>query len=354
MKKFLIFLCLICLSGCVANDKDFCDGCDEQETNAKVQQMREKYPEDKIYIREDAFSKGHGSTYKIKHIVSEDYKHGINLFNEYGNFGFYTYSELGDIISFEEYAKKIEKQASEIEAKLAQERNIFEVLHFFDITYFDERRDEPNGVAKILVPYRCENSDPRLLCINILYKTSIDMNINKRCLFSNYPNASIKDWYMDESDDCIVARRKASTSKISFFNYKKYLPVNSKIKTEDDFIKLYLLYKNIYKNNPTYAKYWCGYSTACERDYIQEFVMNKCYKSSELTTQEIEKCDQEKKEFITNFVFGKAPKCSVKYSEKYKKWKSCKFSSQEWCSYINNNPNLFWVVNLCVPDKISD
>ncbi len=52
---------------------------------------------------------------------------------------------------------------------------------------------------------------------------------------------SLDCWYLnDNSDKCIVYRRnhKIEDSKVNFFDYKRFLPKDSNIKTDDDFLRL--------------------------------------------------------------------------------------------------------------------
>ena len=56
---------------------------------------------------------------------------------------------------------------------------------------------------------------------------------------------SLECLYLEEnSDECIIYRRnhKKEDSKVNFFDYKRFLPKNSNIKTDEDFLHLFKIY----------------------------------------------------------------------------------------------------------------
>ena len=66
--------------------------------------------------------------------------------------------------------------------------------------------------------------------------------VDPTCMLSYYKSS---DYY--ESDYCILNRRKFKSrpSKVCYFNYKKYLPQNTSIKTDNDFLRLLQKYEKL-------------------------------------------------------------------------------------------------------------
>ena len=88
---------------------------------------------------------------------------------------------------------------------------------------------------------------------------------------------------MDTSDKCILQRRNhPQPSKTCWFDYKRFLPSTSKIKTDDEFI-------NLVKNTKLLAKY--------------------CDSQQEMTTKEREECVPKAKLFIGQLSTKTAPHC---------------------------------------------
>lgn len=94
------------------------------------------------------------------------------------------------------------------------------------------------------------------------------------------------------SDECILARRNTQPSAICNFNYKKYLPANTSIKTDEQFLELTKTYHEILKKK-------------------------RCENNQTLTSSERNQCVQNSKVFILQLASGNAPHCRNKYPQEY-------------------------------------
>lgn len=98
----------------------------------------------------------------------------------------------------------------------------------------------------------------------------------------------------DNSDECILARRKEPNSQIHYFNYRKYMPKSIKL-TDDGFLNLANLYVGT------------------------RAVIQKCYSDTLLTSSEREECAKEVDEFLINIANGKVDSCKHKVNKQYNK-----------------------------------
>ena len=113
--------------------------------------------------------------------------------------------------------------------------------------------------------------------------------INPQC-FMEYYNR-----FIDNSDECILQRRnnKGPTS-ICWFDYKRFLPKTSKIKTDNDFLYFYKAY-----------------------DFFS--VSNFCNNTQELTTAERKECKEKFRKFLVQLSNKTAPHCRDIIPGEYKK-----------------------------------
>lgn len=225
-----------------------------------------------------------------------------------------------------------EERADQIEADLINTNSVSSVLDMYVNIYGME-----------IFPFNAICTR----CVYCGYEEELDFLVEK---FSNVPAGSLNclraKWcsitrgspefssvtYEDNSDECILMRRPIKPSKISYFNYKKYIPESTGLKTEDDFINLYKMY-------------WALKSTESfiSISLLPKYAMRTCITRSELTTKEQEQCDQEKENFLKDMASGRAKKCSLKYPKQWaviKKWDTGSIMQ-------------FGAINLCIPDNIS-
>lgn len=154
--------------------------------------------------------------------------------------------------------------------------------NFGGYRYFEDSYE--NNSYKYYKSYMSAYTNTELTSINQL---SIE-DINIDCFIGR----GVGGWevlYKDKSDACIAQRRKYK-SKLCNFDYKRFLPKSSKIKTEDDFIKVMNHY---------------------------EARMADCDSLEEATTNEKEQCREKIKENILRFSDGKKTKdCKVALTER--------------------------------------
>lgn len=240
----------------------------------------------------------------------------------------YTKSDYDELKRQEERdAKKAaeEEERAQREEKiesLAAERDTIKTLQFYDDYFFEKfKQFKQAGYSDNSGFGFGDYEDPNF---EVQFATSVPLQYDKKC-FVYYGDIG-ETRYIDLSDECILARRNHK-SKIHFFNFKKYLPAKSVIKTEDEFLYVFNLYRNIIKIRYTKSIY-----------EQSSFYKRSCYLNAPLTNTETEKCFAEDIQFIRDVVLGKAPRCSQKYPKLYKK------------TWYEDKQMYFGLVNLCKPD----
>jgi hypothetical protein len=118
-----------------------------------------------------------------------------------------------------------------------------------------------------------------------------------KCLTADYTEYNNYGIYSDNSDECILVRREivnnSKASKVCYFNYKKYLPTESKVSSDDNFDKLAYYYKTLIKSG-------------------------HCDNLAEATTNEKEKCKEKDINKIVQFMkAGKLEHCRDKMPKEY-------------------------------------
>ena len=240
----------------------------------------------------------------------------------------------------------IDDVTTKAEQDLANNRDTIATLNFFNNVY--------GGVTSL--------APRKVMCLNtltntsapekygmLIAKTSKELPFDKKCLISLNcgPNQQVE--YKDSSDECILARRNAKESLIGYFNFQKYLPEGTTIKTDEDFANVYAIYKAAYLH---YLFPW-GWEND---EFIATYAERDCYKNKEQTKTEQEQCEEEEKQFIRDLVFAKAKACSKKYPKTYNKLKKeLKNTNYMYANKDSGDAEMetkFGAVNLCVPDKI--
>ena len=104
-------------------------------------------------------------------------------------------------------------------------------------------------------------------------------NVEYKC----FEKAAYDPKYKDKTDECILHRREIKNSEISFFDFARFIPNNTKIKTEKNF-------KGVAK--------------------VYEYSMIDCKERREITQQEREKCFSNVKNDIHKMVYDTKIKCT--------------------------------------------
>lgn len=241
----------------------------------------------------------------------------------------------------------VEDVTTEAEQDLADARDPIKTLNFFNNVHDGIKTMQPRKV--ICVSNGLDGPTIKQYRL-LMEKTAQDFQFEKHCLVSSYhcnPDSAIE--YVDNSDECILARRNAPESIINYFNFKKYFPEESKIKTEKEFADVFALFKVAYLHQ---AFPWGWQDDA----FVKTYAERSCYKTQEQTQAEKDQCVEEEKQFIRDLVLGNAVACSKKYPTKYGKLK--KELKTTHYMYLDKNSGdaeqetKFGAINLCVPDKV--
>lgn len=107
------------------------------------------------------------------------------------------------------------------------------------------------------------------------------------------------------SDECILHRRNLHDTSVAFFDYKRFLPANSLIKTDDDFVRLIHFYQKFY---------------------------TRCDKFVDITNAERQECKETVKQRIQDAVTKNEP-CEKVMSENYTAFLS------EYCDLFKHKQN---------------
>ena len=230
--------------------------------------------------------------------------------------------------SNDEYITQKTNESAKIESELAQEKDVVKTLKYFREYYHEKclsnRACYTNSDVNLPgIPYSYDMVEPYVM-------TTVDFNADKKCFVVYQYKEDNSISYKDNSDECILARRQAPKTEIGYFNFKKYLPTNTVIKTEQQFQNLYALYIAIRKNR------------------------NDCkslFGVSQVTQTEKEMCHKYQEKFLQDFAMGRAEKCSKKYGKQYKQY--VKEHTDAFLSQFKDNAHvLFASEYLCVPDEI--
>ena len=236
----------------------------------------------------------------------------------------------------------LEALAQKLDHELATARNPLQTLGAFH-EYFADTKGRKVLYARS-ISAQGDNSREEKRFQTISLALSQDLPVDKNCLLGD--NFS----YVDKSDACIIARRNSALkpTDVGYFNYKKYLPQNTAIKNDKQFIDLYDAYVNIMITDII-----SSYSYIVREKYNRD-----CEAAAELTRSEKIRCEQDKADFIMALSQGKAKKCKDIVAQKYARFKKHEiYNASNYSAARNkqeNNEKLqtFGYVNLCVPDYI--
>ena len=240
--------------------------------------------------------------------------------------------------------------AEQVEKKLSSERDIFNTLGVFSDLYLTSEYRERKGEMydKYCVDYvdkgtkvniHIENNNSSMNERIEIMKKFAEPNAKIGCYFDIH--RYVYDWSSEtetndvnemkayyDSDECIMARRNEHSS-ICFFDYKRFLPTTSKINGDQKFREAINLYWQYFRRGYSFDK----------RSFI-----TYCDTLKEVTTAEKEQCEKNSRDFVIQYVNGKAPLCRNKVPNEYKTFMS---KLNNGVSKINNflqddiNSNIF-------------
>jgi len=149
----------------------------------------------------------------------------------------------------QEQKPTILETVQEIDQTLTEHRSPMVAAWFYSMTYV---KGDTNICAYGDIPWNGDTSENTYEDNIAAFQIASDPAIKVECFVKNGDGA-----YYDSSDECILARRKAKKTTTCYFNYKKYLPADTKIKTDDDFLYLVKAFNALYTNseNPKECTY---------------------------------------------------------------------------------------------------
>ena len=136
----------------------------------------------------------------------------------------------------------IRKRFQEYESEIAKNRDIKKAVRTFSDLYMSENGNicAKGYVSFVDITKENINDNTALFAYNIF--TEPDSKIE---CFIKEPHS---ENYIISSDECILKRRNSKKSTVCYYNYKKYLPADSKIKTDEDFLYLVDAYNILYQD----------------------------------------------------------------------------------------------------------
>ena len=149
-------------------------------------------------------------------------------------------------------------------------------------------------------------------------------NVEYKC----FEKAAYDPKHKDKTDECILHRREIKNSEISFFDFARFIPNNTKIKTEKNF-------KGVAK--------------------VYEYSMIDCKERREITQQEREKCFSNVKNDIHKMVYDTKIKCTdlnilkIENSEKTDQEMEDEVFNIEEFSYY---PNITFLSNISIKEQL--
>lgn len=175
------------------------------------------------------------------------------------------------------------EQAKEIASRLETSKDVLTTIDTYNTFYgsncFSTRKNERTSDK-----YGVYNCDCNRSVLKELSQPKIDLG----CMYKN--------WATDEyynSDKCITQRRKHPASNSGFFDYKRFLPKDNNVNTEENWVNLAGFYKD---------------KDYCESEY------------DELTTSEKQACTDFNKKATLQLAISKTkPKCRDVYKARFDK-----------------------------------
>lgn len=183
-------------------------------------------------------------------------------------------------------AEKAKTRAEQIE----KDKNIIDTLEIFT-SFFTYKYIELFQIFQI-TNFNTYEYEKNLIKFNI-YKQFVPASVDLKCFVSEIN----PDYY--HSDECILVRRNTPESTVGYFDYKKFLPQNSVINTDDKFNLLAERYRKLFKadKNQTY-----------------------CQSLKETTSSEKLQCEKHANRYIEQLVYGTVPLCRNSTPTEYAKF----------------------------------
>ena len=193
--------------------------------------------------------------------------------------------------------KEIKRQelAQQLDRYLVEQKDLFATVDAYRVFFYNADRDHGDMDVKIgefldasknLSTYngnmRCSKES-----FSLGYQQDIVDYLSKRpdgIKLSCYETKNSSE-YVDTSDDCILQRRNHALDEICWFNYSKYLPENTKIKSAKDFL------------------------SAVKMVNRMRLRMTRCDEVKDWTTTEKAECKQKSKQFAYDYVTGNVKHC---------------------------------------------
>jgi len=210
---------------------------------------------------------------------------------------------------FKEYEKKqplIIKNITSAQKKadlLKKDKNVFNTLETFADLFMRKAKDEPVCKENIIYSHNLNLNQFNSL-VSIDDKMSIIQQFAKSGINTKCHMTDFYQHYLFDTDECIIDRRN-NKSSICFFDYNSFLPASSKIKNEEQFLKVVNAYLKLFRVGTT------GYYI-----YEKKFV-TYCEQLKEATTDEKKQCEQNAKQYLLNLVENKVPHCRNTVSKEY-------------------------------------
>lgn len=203
----------------------------------------------------------------------------------------------------------------DMDQSMAKKRDIDLAVATFIAVFSNNKQDPAWQDNKLFIDFEQVN----------FYQPLVDPDIKLYC----FAASGVSDSYYDNTDECILLRR-AKKSLISFYNYKKYLPKNSQINSEEKFLELVETYRYVYN----FSVEWNVYSPTVNYQSI-------CSQLQEKTTVEKEECEKKLQEYIVQIVEDRVPYCH-------------NVIPKEYAQYIKDLKSKISIINNVVQDEIDN
>lgn len=197
--------------------------------------------------------------------------------------------------------KEIKRQelVQQLDSYLVEQKDLFATVDAYRVFFYNADRDRGDMDVKIGEFLDTSKNlsthtyyDYNMRCskesFSLGYQQYIVDYLSKRpdgIKLSCYETKYNSSEYVDTSDDCILQRRNHALDEICWFNYSKYLPENTKIKSAKDFL------------------------SAVKMVNRMRLRMTRCDEVRDWTTTEKAECKQKSKQFAYDYVTGNVKHC---------------------------------------------
>jgi hypothetical protein len=252
MKKSLLLLGVMCLAGCAGASTDNKQQSYNiqqsyyQEATAEARGLLEKSKNEKsLVVAFEVFEKIGGCAVGMSNIVAI----GLARYESQDKWALRSGMPINSpLVRY--------KMHSSQEGQYIEADNYADTVHNFDFStdfvdpYIREQNDSFAGCIQE-IDKKCVFSEEDYARIYIsVFNTNLIDKSDKRCLEATGSHINRIYSFLDNSDECILVRRKYANSKNSkkcLFDYKQYLPNDMKVSSLNNFYKLYNAYKESIK-----------------------------------------------------------------------------------------------------------